>query len=229
MKSKSIFAALALFISLRTSTGQAAPAWFAKLELEITGVMPVGFSQEGLRADVSFDGSAGGPHIADGTVVGVDHAVFDSSRNAHLNVYLTITDKDQDQISANITGLARFSNPGQYLLEGASGIIINERDPNTGAFHATNGKFAHMIDGVFADAGKITAFTFNPAAGSVHAKWYLREDFMWRGNDGTAPTGSGNAANIPEPPAIAHALPAILGAVFIAARQAGRPICLSPH
>jgi hypothetical protein len=106
-------------------------------------------------------------------VVGVDHAVFDASGNAHLNVYLTITDKDGDQISANITGLAALLNPGQYELQGASGTIINEPDPNTGALHATTGKYAHLVGDTFEDVGFISGFSINPPAGSVHAKWHL--------------------------------------------------------
>jgi hypothetical protein len=156
MKSKSILVALALCLWWFVSTTEAAPKWFANLQLEITGVMPVGFTEEGLLADVSFEGSAGGPDIADGTVVGVDHAVFDAFGNAHLNVYLTITDKDGDQISANITGLATFVSPGKYVLQGASGTIIDEPDPATGALHETTGKFADMVGDTFEDGGFIT-------------------------------------------------------------------------
>jgi hypothetical protein len=173
MKSKSILVALALLLSLFVATAVAAPNWFANLELEITGVVPLGLTEEGLRADVTFAGSAGGPQITDGIVVGVDHAVFDASGNAHLNVYLTITDKDGDQISANITGLAAFLNLGQYVLQGASGTIINELDPNTGALYPTTGKFAHLVGDTFEDAGFISGFSINPPAGSVHAKWHL--------------------------------------------------------
>jgi hypothetical protein len=173
MKSKSIFVALALLLSSFVSTAIAAPKWFANLQLEIIGVMPLGFTEEGLLADVTFEGSAGGPHVKNGTVVGVDHAVFDSFGNAHLNVYLTITDKDGDQISANITGLATPVSPGKYLLQGASGIIIDELDPDTGELHATTGKYAHMVGDTFEDVGFITGFSVDPAAGSVHAKWYL--------------------------------------------------------
>jgi hypothetical protein len=173
MKCNAILVALALLISSFASTAKAAPEWFVNLQLEITGVMPLGFTEEGLLADVSFEGSAGGPHTKRGIVVGVDHAVFDFFGNAHLNVYLTITDKDGDQISANITGLATFVNPGKYVLEGASGTIIDEQDPDTGALHATTGKFAHMIGDTFEDVGFISGFSFDPPAGSVHAKWYL--------------------------------------------------------
>ena len=173
MKSKSVFFALALLLSSIVSTAKAAPEWFVNLQLEITGAIPVGFTEEGLLADVSFEGSTGGPHTKRGTVVGVDHAVFDFFGNAHLNVYLTITDKDGDQISANIIGLAAFVNPGQYVLEQASGTIKNEQDPNTGALHATTGKFADMVRDTFEDVGFISGFSFDPPAGSVHAKWYL--------------------------------------------------------
>jgi hypothetical protein len=162
-----VFVPTALAPNSFVSTAEAAPASFANLELKITGIETGEYTQEGLPADVSFEGSAGGPHIADGTVVGVDHAVFDSSGNAHLNVYLTITDKDGDQISANITGLAAPRNPGQYVLQETSGIIINEED------YATTGKYAHMVKKTFKDVGFITGFSFNPPAGSIHVKWYL--------------------------------------------------------
>ena len=148
-------------------------AWFANLELQITAVTPVGFTQDGLLADVSFQGSAGGPNIAGGTVVGVDHAVFDPSGNAHLNAYLTITDKDGDQLSANITGLATSVNPGQYVLQGTSGTIINKPDPSSGTFHPTTGKYAQMVGRTFTDVGLITEFSLNPPGGSIHVKWYL--------------------------------------------------------
>ena len=147
-------------------------AWFANLELQITAITPVGFTQDGLLADVSFQGSAGGPNIAGGTVVGVDHVVFDPSGNAHLNAYLTITDKDGDQLSANITGLATFVNPGRYVLQGTSGTIINEPDPSTGTF-LTTGKYAQKVGRTFTDVGSITEFSFNPPGGSIHLKWYL--------------------------------------------------------
>jgi hypothetical protein len=173
MKSKSIFIALALLLSSLISTAEAAPEWFANLQLKITGIIPLGLTEEGLLADVSFEGKAGGPHIKNGTVVGVDHMVFDFFGNGHLNVYLTITDKDGDQISANITGLATFVSPGKYVLQGASGTIINEPDPNTGALHRTTGKYAHMVGDTFDDVGFITGFSVDPPAGSVHAKWYL--------------------------------------------------------
>lgn len=173
MKSKSLLVALALLLSLFVSTAEAKPEWFSNLQLEITGIVPVEYTQEGLLADVSFEGTAGGPQITDGIVVGVDHAVFDSAGNAHLNVYLTITNKNGDQLSANITGLATPVNPGQYVLQGVSGTIINKPDPNTGSFYATTGKYAHMINRTFIDVGFITAFSFSPPAGSVHANWYL--------------------------------------------------------
>lgn len=149
------------------------PVWFANLQLTITDVMPVTATEEGLLADVSFHGRAGGPFIKGGTVVGVDHALFDLSGDAHLNVYLTITDNDGDQVSANITGLATFLNPGQYLLQGTVGAIINEVDPRTSAFHPTTGKYAQLVGSTFADIGFISAFSFSPPAGSVHANWYL--------------------------------------------------------
>jgi hypothetical protein len=173
MKGKSILVALTLFLSSFVSTAEAAPKWFANLQLKITGVLPAGFTEEGLLADVTFQGKAGGPHIKNGTVVGVDHAVFDVFGNAHLNVYLTITDKDGGQISANITGLAVPVSPGKYVLEEASGTIIDEPDPDTGELHATTGKFAHMVGDTFEDVGFITGFSVDPPAGSVHAKWYL--------------------------------------------------------
>jgi hypothetical protein len=54
-----------------------------------------------------------------------------------------------------------------------SATIINEPDPNIGAFHATTGKYAGMVDNTFTDSGFITAFTFDPSGGSVHAMWHL--------------------------------------------------------
>jgi len=41
LKSKPILVALALLLSSFVSTAEAAPAWFANLELEITSVMPI--------------------------------------------------------------------------------------------------------------------------------------------------------------------------------------------
>jgi hypothetical protein len=64
-------------------------------------------------------------------------------------------------------------NLGQYVLQGASGTIINEPDVNTGALYATTGKYAHLVGDAFEDVGFISGFSLNPAAGSVHAKWHL--------------------------------------------------------
>lgn len=155
------------------STAIPAPAWFANLQLEITDVIPMAVTEEGLFADVRFEGSAGGRFIENGTAVGVDHVFFDLSGDGHLNVYLTITDVDGDQISANINGLATPLNPGQYLLQATLGTIINELDPYTGALHATTGKYAQMVGDTFEDVGFISGFSLFPPAGSVHAMWYL--------------------------------------------------------
>lgn len=173
MKGKSALVVFILLLALAGSTAEAKPAWFANLQLEITGVTPVAFTQEGLLADVSFQGTAGGPNIAGGTVVGVDHAVFGPSGGARLNVYLTITDADGDTLSANITGLATPVTPGKFVLQGASGTVIDAADPSTGLVHATTGKFGSLIGRSFTDVGFITGFSFSPPAGSVHAEWYL--------------------------------------------------------
>jgi len=173
MRRRSLLVALILLLLPFVSTAEAKPEWFANLQLEVTGIAPVAFTPEGLLADVSFGGTAGGPQMADGTVVGVDHAVFDASGSARLNVYLTITDKNGDRLSANISGRATPVNPGQYVLQGASGTIIDKPDPSTGTFHATTGKYAHLINRTFRDVGFITDFSFGPPAGSVHATWYL--------------------------------------------------------
>jgi len=133
----------------------------------------VAVTEEGLLAEVPFDGIGAGPVIQDGTVVGVDHVLFEPSGDAVLNIYLTITDIPGDEISANVTGRATFLNPGQYLLQGAAGTVINEVDPHTGVFHATTGRYAQMIGDTFEDRGFISEFSLFPPAGSVHAKWYL--------------------------------------------------------
>lgn len=133
---------LGLCLTCVASTAIAASAWFANLQLEITDVIPTAVTEDGLLADVLFEGSANGTLIKDGVVVGVDHVLFDLSGDGHLNVFLTITDKDGDQISANVTGLATYWNSGQYLLQGALGTIIDGSDPDTGAVHATTGKYA---------------------------------------------------------------------------------------
>lgn len=173
MRSNIFLASVGLFLLSVASTALSAPAWFANLQLEITDVIPVQVTEEGLVADVFFEGSASGPAITNGTVVGVDHVLFSLSGDAHLNVYLTITDKFGDQISANITGLATFLNPGQYVLQGTSGTIINEADPHTGALHATTGKYAGLVGATFEDVGFISSFSLFPPAGAVHVKWYL--------------------------------------------------------
>lgn len=173
MKSKSIFVALGLLLVSVASTASSAPPWFANLQLEISDVIPVAVTEEGLLADVPFEGTANGPFIRNGTVAGVDHALFNVFGDAHLNVWLTIIDKDGDRISANITGQATFLNPGQYLLQGTTGTIVNEVDPHTGALHPTTGKYAPMIGDTFEDIGFISGFSLFPPAGSVHAKWHL--------------------------------------------------------
>ena len=96
-----------------------------------------------------------------------------ASGNAHPNAYLTITDEDGDQLSANITGLATPVNPGKYVLQGTSGTIINKPDPSTGTFIQRPGKYAQMVGRTFTDVGSITEFSFNPPGGSIHVNWYL--------------------------------------------------------
>ena len=173
MNRRSMLVAPTLLLCLLYVTGQAAPSWFANLQLSVNDVVPVALTQQGLLADVTFTGYASGPYIVRGTVAGVDHAIFDASGNAILNVYLTITDRNGDQISANITGFAIYRNSGQHSLEGTKGIIINEQDPISGVFHATTGKFALLLGASFEDVGIITAFSFVPPAGLIHASWYL--------------------------------------------------------
>jgi len=174
MRSRTTLIALALLLWSVASTAVSEPSWFANLQLKITDVVPVEITGFGLFADVPFEGSASGASIRKGTVVGVDHALFDPSGNAHLDAWLTITDKNGDTVSANIVGLATYLNPGQYVLEGTTATIVNEADPLTGTFHSTTGKFAHMIGDTFDDVGFISSFSIFPPAGSVHVKWYYQ-------------------------------------------------------
>ena len=167
--------ALGLLCSLTATTSQSAPAWSVNLQLEITEVIPLALTEDGLVADVRFAGDAGGPLVGTGTVAGVDHVLFGFSGDAYLDVYLTITDEAGDQLSANITGIATPVGPGKYLLQDASGTIIDGLDPYTGVLHATTGQYAALIGTNFEDLGFISGFSLFPAAGSVHAKWYLPE------------------------------------------------------
>lgn len=166
---------LGLLLSLVASTSNAATAWSVNLQLGITEVIPIALTEGGLVADVRFAGDAGGPLVGTGTVVGVDHVLFAFSGDAYLDVYLTITDEAGDQLSANITGIATPLNPGRYLLQDASGTIIDGLDPYTGVLHATTGKYPALIGVNFGDQGFISGFSLFPPAGSVHAKWYLPE------------------------------------------------------
>ena len=173
MKSKILLIPLALLALTITVPVRAEPAWFVECQLELTDFIYVETVPGGILFDVPFEGVAGGPNVKEGTVVGVDHVLIDGEGNAHLNIYLTITDKEGDAISAHITGLAVPKNPGQLVFEGAWATIINEFDPTTDVFYPTTGKYIDLLGETFRDEGFLTEVSVDPPGGYVHVKWYL--------------------------------------------------------
>ena len=170
MKSKTLLivplAVLALSI---VASVRAAPTWYAEVQLEITGWKPIGPVPGGYQIDVPFEGVAGGPSITEGTVEGVDHLLIDSAGVAHPNVYLTITDKDGDKISAYETGLTVAGrSPSQRAFEDMEAKIINDLD------YPTTGKYTYLIDATFRSEGFISDFSSDPLSphGYIHARWY---------------------------------------------------------
>ena len=158
-------ALLALSIAL---PAKAVPAWYAEAQMQITGFTFVGPDPEGrgLLFDVPFVGVASGPNIKEGTVEGVDHVLLDWQEIGHLDVYLTITDNEGDEISAHVTGLAVTRNPGQVVFEGAWATIIDMLD------YPTTGKYIGLIGITFRDEGFITELSTEPPGGYIHVKWY---------------------------------------------------------
>jgi len=167
MKSKILLivplAVLALSI---VASVRAKPAWYVNFQLEITGFMPIGPVPGGFQIDVPFEGVAGGPNIKEGTVEGVDHLLIDGAGIYHINVYLTITDKDGDKISASGTGLSIRRNPGQIVHEDAEATIIDVLG------YPTTGKYAGLVDTIFRMESFITDFSDSPPGGYIHGKLY---------------------------------------------------------
>ena len=169
MKSKILLVVpLALLaLSIVASVGAAEPAWYAESQLVITGFIPIGPGQ----FDVPFEGVAGGSNIKEGTVVGVDHLVIDGAGVAHMNVSLTITDKDGDKISARETGLSVAGNsPSQRAFCNSSATIIDELG------YPTTGKYIGLVGTEFRSEGFISDFSRDPPPphGYIHAKWYWK-------------------------------------------------------
>jgi len=158
---------LALLALSIVASVRAAPAWYANFQLEITDFILVGVDELGIHFDVPFEGVAGGPNIKEGTVEGVDHLLVDWEGNAHLNVYLTITDKDGDKISASETGLSVVPTAAsQRVFEGLEATIIDEPD------YPTTGKYTYLVGTTFRSEGFISDFSREPPGGYIHAKWY---------------------------------------------------------
>jgi len=155
---------LALSIAL---PAKAAPAWYAEAQMEITDFIFVGVVEEGYLFDVPFVGVAGGPNIIEGTVEGVDHVLIEwDFLTVHLNVYVTITDKEGDKISAHVTGRGVSKNPGLIIFEDAVGTIIDVSD------YPTTGKYIGLVDKTFTDEGFVSGFSTEPPGGYIHVKWY---------------------------------------------------------
>ena len=158
-----------LALSIVASVRAAEPAWYAEFQLVITGFDFVGVVPEGIRFDVPFEGVAGGPNIIEGTVEGVDHLLIDWEGIAHINVWLTITDKDGDKISAMETGLSVAGrSPSQRAFEGLEATIINVPG------YPTTGKYTGLVGTTFRSEGFISDFSRDPPPphGYIHAKWY---------------------------------------------------------
>jgi len=158
---------LLLALSIAVSA-RAESAWYLELQCEITGFTFVGLDPEerGLLFDVPFVGVAGGPNVKEGTVEGVDHVLIDWEGIGHLNVYYTITDKEGDEISAHVTGLAVTLNPGQTVVQDAEATIINMPG------YPTTGKYIDLIGITFRDEGFIAELSVEPPGGYIHVKWY---------------------------------------------------------
>jgi hypothetical protein len=168
MKSKILLIVpLALLALSIAASVRAAPAWYAEFQLEIIDFIFVGVDEQGVHFDVPFEGVAVGPNIKEGTVEGVDHLLIDWKGNVHLNVYLTITDKDGDRISAEETGLSVVGNsPSQRAFEGMHATIIDEPG------YPTTGKYTYLVGATFRSEGFISDFSRDPPSGNIHAKWY---------------------------------------------------------
>jgi len=154
---------LALSIAL---PAKAVPAWYAEAQMEITDFIFVSVVEQGYRFDVPFVGVACGPNIKEGTVEGVDHVLIDWYGIVHLNVYVTITDKEGDKISAHVTGRGVSKNPGLIIFEDAVGTIIDELD------YPTTGKYIGLVGYTFRDEGFVSGFSTEPPGGYIHVKWY---------------------------------------------------------
>lgn len=170
MKSKILLIVpLALLALSIVASVRAAPTWYITLQLEITDFIFVEFVPGvGTYFAVPFEGVAVGPDIKEGTVEGVDLLLIDLIGIAHVDVYLTITDKDGDKISANAKGFSVDRNPSQKVFEGLEPTIINQLG------YPTTGKYfdAGLVGTKFRSEGFISDFSSDPPGGYIHAKWY---------------------------------------------------------
>ncbi|MEM3770015.1 MAG: hypothetical protein QXG76_02365 [Candidatus Bathyarchaeia archaeon] len=167
MKGKILLVIPVALLALSIIPAKAAPTWYNKAEMEITGFTFMGPDPggRGLLFDVTFVGVAAGPNIKEATVEGVDHLLMDWEGIGHLDVYLTDTDKQGEKISAHITGLAVTKTPGRIVFENAQATVINT------AGYPTTGKYTDLIGTTFNVEGFITELSINPPSGYIHAKW----------------------------------------------------------
>ena len=166
MKRKILLITLTLVVLSITIPALATPTWFVQIQCEITDVQYEPISETELFIHVTFEGAAGGPGIKGGTVEGVDHLFIDSSGNANINVYYTVTDKDGDQISFYVYGASVLDKTGKYVLTGAIATVIDTIE------YPTTDKFSGMVSYEFIDEGFITDFSDFPPGGHIHAKLY---------------------------------------------------------
>jgi len=165
MKRKSVLLGISfiiLSIVFPLTTSLAKPKWFIEYQCEIIDFEWTGIHSSGCWLYQStFVGVVGGPNIVDGTVEGVDCGMHDGV-TAYMDVYLTITDKDGDQIVFNDVGLCTTKNPGQAVFDNVECTVIE-----------ATGKFSDLVGQAFYKEGSLTDFSDDPAGGYIHGKLYL--------------------------------------------------------
>ena len=164
MKRKSVLLAISfiiLSIVFPLTTSLAKPKWFIQYQCEIIDFEWTGIDPSGCWLYRStFVGVAGGPNIVDGTVEGVDCGMHDGV-TAYMDVWITITDKDGDQIVFHDVGECTTINPGQAVFVDVECTVM----------HAT-GKFSYLVGQTYIKEGSLTDFSDDPAGGYVHGKLY---------------------------------------------------------